>query len=152
MQIICDGTLTILNINANFGGSTHDSFIWRNSEAKKFLRNIYERGKKGFWLSGDSGYPLEPFLMTPYNNPEKRSPEARYNYHHASAQNTVEKCISLLKMRFRSILKERTAKYTPRFVSDIVTCCAVLDNMCINNNVPLVRKVGDAEILADNVN
>ena len=30
VQLICDSNLRIINVNANLGGSTHDTFIWRN--------------------------------------------------------------------------------------------------------------------------
>ncbi|XP_030764851.1 putative nuclease HARBI1 [Sitophilus oryzae] len=31
VQIICDANLKILNVNARWGGATHDAFIWRQS-------------------------------------------------------------------------------------------------------------------------
>lgn len=31
VQIVCDPSLKIRSINANYGGSTHDSFIWNRS-------------------------------------------------------------------------------------------------------------------------
>lgn len=39
--------------------------------------------------------------------------------------------------RFRCVLKERTARYSPQFAAKIVMACAVLHNMCIINNMPL---------------
>jgi hypothetical protein len=43
VQIICDANLLILNVNANFGGSAHDSFIWRNSDVHETLEGLYQR-------------------------------------------------------------------------------------------------------------
>ncbi|KAI4454138.1 hypothetical protein MML48_10g00000193 [Holotrichia oblita] len=34
VQVICDHHLKILNINSNFTGNAHDSYIWRNSTIK----------------------------------------------------------------------------------------------------------------------
>lgn len=31
VQIVCDTELRILNVNGNFPGATHDTFIWRQS-------------------------------------------------------------------------------------------------------------------------
>lgn len=45
VQIICDHTLKIRSLNANFGGSSHDSFVWRNSEAQSFTRNLYHNNE-----------------------------------------------------------------------------------------------------------
>ncbi|KAJ8914912.1 hypothetical protein NQ315_016066 [Exocentrus adspersus] len=59
------------------------------------------------WLIGDSGYPLQPFLLTPIQNAPEGSPESRFNHAHIRARNCVERCIGLLKMRFTCLLRER---------------------------------------------
>ncbi|KAG8235441.1 hypothetical protein J437_LFUL015789 [Ladona fulva] len=43
----------------------------------------------------DSGYPLQPWLMTPISNLPPDSPEERYNSHHCRARNCVERCIGV---------------------------------------------------------
>lgn len=137
VQLICDADLKIISVNANYPGSTHDAFIWRNSMAKNFLANQYSLGLRRTWLIGDAGYPLQPYLMTPYLNPNENSPESRYNQSHSRARNCIERCIGLLKMRFRCLLKERVARYSPNFVGKLVNACAVLHNLCINFNANL---------------
>lgn len=92
-QIICDANLEIINVNANFGGATHDAFIWRNSNIKQYLQNCYEQGEQNTWLLGDSGYPQEPWLMTPLVNAIANSPEGRYTMALLRARNCVERCI-----------------------------------------------------------
>ncbi|KAK9745526.1 DDE superfamily endonuclease [Popillia japonica] len=132
-QIICDYKLKITNIFANYGGSSHDSFIWRNSQMNDYLRTLYQANER-CWLVGNSAYPLLPYLMTPYRNPINDA-EERYNQAHISARNVVERCIGLLKMRFRCLLKERTARYAPHFVCKLVKVCAALHNMCIDASI-----------------
>ena len=56
VQIICDANFKILNINAKYPGSTHDSFIWQNSKLNRVLRNIHSHGYTDNFLLGDSGY------------------------------------------------------------------------------------------------
>lgn len=141
VQIICDANLKIMNINANYPGSTHDAFIWRQSRVKEYLNSLYVNGHRRFWLLGDSGYPLEPYLMTPFNTPDENSPEYRFNLRHMSARNVVERCIGVLKSRFRCLLRERTARYAPEFVGSIVNACCVLHNMCIENNVIVPEEI-----------
>lgn len=53
-----------------------------------------------FISEGDSGYPLEPFLITPYRNAAENSPEARFNYVHSQARSIVERCIGVMKSIF----------------------------------------------------
>ncbi|KAJ8932215.1 hypothetical protein NQ314_014835 [Rhamnusium bicolor] len=82
VQIICDATMKILNINANFPGASHDSFIWRQSQVRNFLLEKYNNGEmRGTWLLGDSGYPLEPFLMVPFHeNAQQPQNDGRENF------------------------------------------------------------------------
>ncbi|KAJ8930322.1 hypothetical protein NQ314_016871 [Rhamnusium bicolor] len=84
---------------------------------------------------GDSGYPQSSILMTPYRDPAEGTPEARYNYAHIRSRNTTQRCIGILKSRFRCLLKEMTARYAPEFVCDLIKCCAVLHNMCIERHI-----------------
>lgn len=138
VQIICKQNLEILNVNANFPGATHDSFIWSNSAINVFMRNnYYNNGDVNTWLLGDSGYPQEPWLHTPVANALPDSPEARYNEAHARARNCVERCIGVLKMRWRCILKERVLRYHPHKVGQIINSCCVLHNMCIREDLVL---------------
>lgn len=99
VQIICDNNLNILNVNANFPGSSHDAFIWKNSAVYEAMRNDhYIGGNRNTWLIGDSGYPLEPWLLTPIHNPLPGSPEERYNKSLCKARNCVERCIGKSKL------------------------------------------------------
>lgn len=132
-QVICDADLKILSINANYPGSSHDSFICRHSQIRQYLLNKYTQNNlRGCWLIVDLGYPLEPFVVTPYLNSNADTPEARYNKAHISARNTVERTIGLLNMIFRCLLRERVARYEPRFLGTLVNACATLHNMWID--------------------
>ncbi|XP_067625233.1 putative nuclease HARBI1 [Eurosta solidaginis] len=58
VQMICDPSLKILNVNAKFPGERHDSFIWSSSAARRVMQRSYESGNHNMFLIGDSGYPL----------------------------------------------------------------------------------------------
>lgn len=138
VQCICDPNLKILNLHTNYGGATHDSFIWRHSAIQTYMRQLHDFGEVGSWLIGDSGYPLQPYLMKPFLNPAPDSPESRFNVALCSARNVIERTFGVLKMRFRCLLKERVARYDPYFVGMLVTACGVLHNMCVTGGVPLI--------------
>lgn len=77
-QIICDAYLRILAISARYPGSDHDSAIWLQSNMFQHLRVSYHAGERFSWLLGDSGYPLQPFLLTPIPDASLNTPEGRY--------------------------------------------------------------------------
>lgn len=60
----------------------------------------------------------------------------RFNYKHSQCRNIIERCIGLLKSRFRCLLKARELHYTPEKVCQIINVCVMLHNMCLKYNVP----------------
>ena len=62
--------MRIRAVDACRPGSCHDSFIWGMSDAKKYFKQKYENRERNSWFLGDAGYALEPYLMTPYRNPQ----------------------------------------------------------------------------------
>ncbi|KAK4882460.1 hypothetical protein RN001_005779 [Aquatica leii] len=102
-QIICDADLKILAINARYPGSVHDSAIWMLSNIKSVLsRNYFQNNDHGTWLLGDSGYPLQPFLLTPIIGANGNTPEGRYTRRHS------KKFCGTLHRRFKRIFSMLT--------------------------------------------
>ncbi|KAJ8914147.1 hypothetical protein NQ315_016225 [Exocentrus adspersus] len=145
VQLICDADLKIMNI-ARFPGSTNDCFIWNNSNAFEYIRNVHRGGHTSFYFLGDSGYALRPWMMTPILDAVPGSPEDRFNNRHRTTRATIERCNDVLKLRFRCLLKHRTLHYEPEKSSKIINACSVLHNICIDRNVP---QVDDDEILGE---
>lgn len=135
-MVICDEEKIILSICAQYGGSTHDSFVWRQSAEKLVLESGRSSDHKNGWLLGDSGYPLEPWLMTPYRNPPPGSAASNFNFVHAQARSNVEQSIGMLKGRWRILMEERKSRYSPEKVATIINVCAALHNICIHFGVP----------------
>lgn len=126
VQLICDSNLTITSANANYPGSTHDSFIWRNSEIRQQSMQRHLVGHSG-WLIGDSVYPLQPILSTPFLG----TAESRYNEAHSRARNCIESCNGVLKSRFRCLSKDNILRYEPTFAESIINVCCALHNVVI---------------------
>ncbi|KAJ8911984.1 hypothetical protein NQ315_003266 [Exocentrus adspersus] len=137
VQLICDANLVILNVKSNYGGATHDAFIWRNSNIKAHLEQMYNHGDHNSWLLGDSGYPQEPWLMTPIQGVPRDTPEGRYTAALTSTRNCVERCIGVLKNRFRCLLKDRVLHYDPFKAGQIINAVSVLHNMCVRANLAI---------------
>lgn len=128
-QIVCDSDFRILDLNAMYPGSNHDSFILRQS-------SVYERfqeNRSTELLLGDSGYPALPWLMTPILRPSSTM-EERYNSSHKHTRNIIERCNGILKSRFRCLTRDITFK--PSKASKVIGACACLHNYAVNLNIP----------------
>jgi hypothetical protein len=79
---------------------------------------------------------LEPWLLTPFPETQPGTQEEHFNERHSSVRSTVERCIGVIKKRFRCLLRYRTLEYTPEKAGQIINACAVLHNMCIRANLP----------------
>ncbi len=86
---------------ARWPGSTHDAFMLEMSTlARKFQNGDFNP----FWLLGDSGYPSKTWLLTPLHEPTTPA-ERAYNARHKATRSLVERCIGILKARFRYFIK-----------------------------------------------
>ncbi|KAG8229167.1 hypothetical protein J437_LFUL009884 [Ladona fulva] len=93
------------------------------------MQQNYQGGDQSSWLLGDSGYPLQPWLMTPFNPPPPHdTPEGRFNDSQSQTRSCVERCIGVWKARFRCLRKDRVLHYTPER--------AVLHNIALQYRVP----------------
>uniref|UniRef100_A0A1B0GMB9 Uncharacterized protein n=1 Tax=Phlebotomus papatasi TaxID=29031 RepID=A0A1B0GMB9_PHLPP len=146
VQLICDVKLRIINVNARYPGSTHDSFIWNHSSVKPFMENLHKDHPNEYHLLGDSGYALRPWMMTPFGNPASNSPEERFNNYQTATRSIIERVNGILKSRFRCLLRHRVLHYDPTTVSRIITTCCILHNMCVNANMEFVADDEDDDV------
>ena len=129
------------NIVARWPGSTHDSFIFSDSQIGQQL-NAQQQSLEDGLLLGDSGYPCKPYLMTPYLNPGTNN-QTEFNNAHTRTRVAIEQAFGVWKRRFHLLHSEIRMK--PEKVCMVIEACAVLPNIAILRKEPLD---GDAE--ADN--
>ncbi|XP_055850460.1 putative nuclease HARBI1 [Episyrphus balteatus] len=135
-MIICDHEYKILAVNSQYGGAAHDSFIWKHSDQRKYLEGQYRSSpSRSAWLLGDSGYPLEPWCITPYRSPGEGSSESTFNEVHSKARCVVERTIGILKGRWRILGYGKRGRYKPEKVARIANVCCALHNICITYNI-----------------
>lgn len=134
IQVIANSDQVITSYSAKYPGSSHDSYIWRNS----CVRRSFNRGEFGHsYLLDDSGYPLEPFLMTPIENPANPA-EQRYNRSHMRTRVVVEQTFGTLKTRFRCLHRSGGAlQYDPARCGKIAVACMLLHNLCVRRGIPM---------------
>lgn len=157
---MCDSDLNILSIDASHGGANHDSFVWNHHPLKSHLEQLHAENETVWFLglylprclknevnltfsiltaivSGDSGYPLRPTLLTPVVDTEPESAERYYTELHCRVRNTVERCIGVLKSRWRCLLVDRKLHYHPTTAGFITNACVVLHNIANAARLPV---------------
>lgn len=146
--IAIDSDMRILYINARYPGSTHDTFIWHNSQIFGLLesqfnledqrQNIYRNS----FLLGDLGYPLEPWLMIPVKDfTDNYRNEKRFNKKHRTIRNKIERFNACLKNRWRCSLGERALRYSHEKAGNIIYACATLHNFLIYNSFDVEMEI-----------
>ncbi|KAK4887481.1 hypothetical protein RN001_003752 [Aquatica leii] len=135
--------MCFLNVNARYFGATHDAAIWEVSTIHRHLKSRYELGERNTSLIGDSGYPLQPWMMTPIPDAPPESPEGIYTLRDTSARNVVERAFGVLKNRFRCLMKHRVLHYYHNKDGQIIYACVVLHNIYRLNNITDVEESYD---------
>nr|XP_042897212.1 putative nuclease HARBI1 [Parasteatoda tepidariorum] len=125
VQTMADSDLFIRNIVTKWPGSTHDSTVFDHSYLRAHLET--EVPFK-YHVLGDSGYPLMPYLMTPFLHPTGTN-QVRYNSTHASARNVVERQYGIWKRRFACLDAPLRCKL--QNVQKIIVATAVLHNLAL---------------------
>lgn len=97
-----------------------------------------------FILTADSGYGQQPWLLVPFKQPLTVAQEA-YNKAHRIARHRVERCIGVLKARFRCLCKQRIPMYSPATAGRIINACAILHNILLDANYPMPTEAEIAE-------
>lgn len=129
MQAVCDHKHKILDVFIGYPGSVHDSRVFRNSP----LRNDLEEKCGRYFILGDSGYPLQQNLLTPYKDRGNLSRrQENYNIQLAKNRYVIEHCFGILKQKFRQLyhLKLRSI----RFIVHFIRASCVLHNVAINDD------------------
>ncbi|XP_004923242.2 uncharacterized protein LOC101744739 [Bombyx mori] len=86
------------------------------------------------FLIGHSGYPSLPWLVPPFRENKRLTPQQReFNALHASARKLGDRAFILLKARFRRI-KLFTVYRNIAFITDMIVAACILHNYCLNEN------------------
>lgn len=149
IQAICDHQGKFVNMVTKWLGSTHDSFILRNSSIWDFMEAHQDLG----YILGDSAYPCRPWLMTPLRNPATHG-ERAYNQAHKSARVLIENTFGRLKRRFYC-LGIPNRRDMENILRDI-RVCATLYNIGILRGEPadavVIDEDDDDQLFIFNVN
>ncbi|XP_052130884.1 putative nuclease HARBI1 [Frankliniella occidentalis] len=134
LVFICYAALNIINVDARLPGSVTDNLIWQASPARQVVEQAYWNDR--CWLLGDNGYFTAPWLHVPVINASPGTPEFIYTQVHCRARNVVERCIGVLKSRWRLLCSDRCINYKDAaYAGQMINACCVLHNFCNGNRV-----------------
>ncbi|XP_057658182.1 putative nuclease HARBI1 [Diorhabda carinulata] len=100
MQVVCGHKMEIRDIFVGFPGSVHDSRVFKRSSLSRTL----QQKCRDMYIIGDSGYPLQRHLLTPFKN-RGRLTRRQMNYNTVLSRNRyiIEHCFGRLKQKFRQL-------------------------------------------------
>jgi len=132
VQAICDRQKRILWISPGHKGATHDSVAWKETKLLDLLnKELYDVLKKhGFFIVGDSAYPLSPYLQVPYSNARPGSQEDAFNFWLSNSRIQIECTFGEFIARFGIFW--RTLQFDIFKSCDIINSAAKLHNFLID--------------------
>jgi hypothetical protein len=127
-------------------GSTHDATVLRTSDLFQQAEDLIPHG---FYLLGDSAFPLTRWLITPFRNfGNLTQQQNRFNTAHAKARVAIERTFGLLKCRFRRLLR-LDASDMNIIVNSILSAC-ILHNICVKDGDGMFEDIVDENCFDNN--
>lgn len=152
MQVVCNHKMELIHCYVGYPGSVHDQRVFNVSGLQDFSNPT--KFPNDTHLVGDAAYSLSKTLLVPYkDNGQLTVRNRNYNYCLSATRMVVERCIALLKTRFRILLDKFPMKRTDLIPKYIMACC-VLHNICLltNDMIEIPLLVEDvAENIIENV-
>ncbi|KAB0804149.1 hypothetical protein PPYR_01119 [Photinus pyralis] len=128
LQGICDYKRRFIDVFTGIPGKVHDSRVFKMSEILALLPNLC--GTK-YHILGDGAYFIRPWLLTPYKDYGKLTPDqVNYNKKFCATRVLIENTFGILKSRFRQLTR-LDMKSVVTATKIIISCC-ILHNFCIN--------------------
>ncbi|XP_016122431.1 putative nuclease HARBI1 [Sinocyclocheilus grahami] len=138
IQAVVDGKGLFWDLCVGHPGSVHDARVLRQSYLWKMLNDGHPLNQSkvhisgydvGYYLIGDSAYPLQNWLMKPFPDTGRLTPQQqRFNLRLSCARSVVDSSFGRLKARWRCLLKRSDCKL--ELIKKMVLTCCVLHNIC----------------------
>lgn len=141
LQAIVDPDMRFLDVLTGWPGKMNDLSILQNSK----IFNLSEKGvrlngkkmkmSEGIelreYIVGDSGFPLLPWLFTPYQGKQVSEIKAEYNKRHFASRVVAQRALARLKEMWRIIRGKMWRPDKNRLPRIILVCC-ILHNIVID--------------------
>jgi hypothetical protein len=143
LQGVVDAQKRFTDIFVSLPRSVNDSRILKKSGLHRRVVNgglinddLPHIGDIPPYILGDKGYPLLPWLLTPFKDDGRQRTylESLYQEQHSRGRSVIENAFGILKQTWRELLVKTDMKV--EFVPDLVSCCCVLHNMILATAAP----------------
>ena len=130
IQAVCDQNYKFIHLYLFWPGSTHDSFILKQSQ----LYFDMESGRNNFIHLGDSGYgDGKTWLLVPFLRPETAG-QRSVNYHQRRGRVVKEQAFGQCKRCFRGL--SEGYRTTPERAKIAITAAFILHNIAKDRHQP----------------
>lgn len=135
LQTTLDSNMKFTNVYCGEPGSSNSTRALKKSP----LYNTAEQNRNALFphntfLVGHSGYPSLPWLVPPFRENKRLTPQQRhFNSLHSNTRKISEKAYNSLKGRFRRV-KLFTIYRNIAFITDTVVAACILHNYCLKEN------------------
>ncbi|CAA7060346.1 unnamed protein product [Microthlaspi erraticum] len=141
LQAVVDPEMRFLDVIAGWPGSLSDDVVLKNSGFFKLVEKgkrlngekfqLSERTELREYIIGDSGFPLLPWLLTPYQGKPLSLPQTEFNKRHSETRKPAQIALARLKDRWRIINGVMWMPDRNRLPRIIFVCC-LLHNILID--------------------
>lgn len=126
-------------------GSVHDMRVFRLSGFENMCTD--DNFPENSHILGDAAYSIQKYIMVPFkDNGHLTQAQITYNTHLSQSRMMVERTISLLKGRFRSLLDNLPMRRTDLIPKYVCACC-ILHNICLIRNdhidIPIIVDINE---------
>nr|KYP58566.1 Putative nuclease HARBI1 [Cajanus cajan] len=141
LQAIVDPDMRFRDIVTGWPGKMQDWLIFESSNFNKLCEKgerlngnklqLYEGSEIREYIIGDSGYPLLPYLVVPYEGKELSEQKAQFNKQHLATRMVAQRALARLKEMWKIIHGMMWRPDKHRLPRIILVCC-VLHNIVID--------------------
>ena len=131
VQTICDKHRRVLWMSTGHKGSTHDSTAFLETQLFKILEESADwLEDRGYFIVGDSAYPLMGHLMVPYSDATSQSPEDAFNFWLSNSRINIECTFGEMVKRWGIFW--RKLQFDIQQVGKVVSVAALLHNFLVD--------------------
>jgi DDE superfamily endonuclease len=131
VQAICDKSRRVLWMSTGHKGSTHDSTAFMETQLFQILDEHSDwLNENGYFLVGDSAYPLMGHLLVPYSDVRSLSPEDAFNFWLSNSRIQIECAFGEIVMRWGILW--RKLLFDIQGVGKVVTAAMLLHNFLVD--------------------